>query len=189
MLSALDPLKGTLDLIAALATPEVRRREWTATLAGNGPVEQLPERRGCTRAVRSDQTYRGGRRLSEVRVLLDDADILLLPSRSEGLPMSILEAMASGVAVISTPVGAIPDAIIDGETGLLVPPGDVPALSHAIFRLLDDPALRHRLAVRTRGARFERMFTIERTADSVAAVYQIWGSVGVRNRPAPDTLR
>jgi glycosyltransferase involved in cell wall biosynthesis len=88
--------------------------------------------------------------------------------------MAILEAMAAGVAVISTPVGAIPDAIVDGLTGLIVRPGDVPALSHTICKLIQDRGLRQRLAVNAR-TRFERMFTIDGTADGVAALYSRMG--------------
>ena len=88
--------------------------------------------------------------------------------------MAILEAMGGGAAVISTPVGAIGDAIIDGETGLLVPPGDAPALAAAIAQLLDDPALRARLAANAR-KRFEAKFTIDRAADATAAMYRELG--------------
>jgi glycosyltransferase involved in cell wall biosynthesis len=84
------------------------------------------------------------------------------------------EAMAAGTTVISTPVGAISDAIIDGETGLLVPPGDMPALAAAIAQMLDDPALRARLAAYAR-KRFEAKFTIDRAADATAEMYRELG--------------
>lgn len=170
MLGELGHRKGTSELVQALARPELCRRHWAATLAGNGEVGTyrhqvqalgLADRVGLPGWVGAD----------EVRALLAEADLLLLPSRQEGLPVAILEAMAAGVAVIATPVGAIPDAIIDGETGLLVPPGDVPALARAIATLLDDPALRARLAANAR-ARFAERFSIDRTADAVASLYR-----------------
>jgi glycosyltransferase involved in cell wall biosynthesis len=173
MLGELGPRKGTPELIAALATPELRNEEWTAILAGNGPVEHFREVVASLQL--SDRIQLPGwQGADRVRALLQAADILVLPSRQEGLPMSILEAMGTGVAVIATPVGAIPDAIIDGETGLLVPPGDVASLSCAILKLIGDPALRHRLSLNAR-ARFERMFTIESTANSVTDLYRDLG--------------
>jgi glycosyltransferase involved in cell wall biosynthesis len=174
MLGELGSRKGTPELISALALPELRRSEWTATLAGNGPVNQV--RADVASLGLSERIHvPGWQRADQVRELLQAADILLLPSYDEGLPMAILEAMGSGVAVIATPVGAIPDAIIDGETGLLVPPGDVQSLARAILRLLEDPAFRDQLAANAR-ARFERMFTIERTAEAVVALY---GALGI----------
>jgi glycosyltransferase involved in cell wall biosynthesis len=187
-LGLLGPRKGTGEVVAALATPELRRERWTATIAGNGLVDQY--RSEVAALGLSDRIHLPGWQSREqVRALLQDADILLLPSRQEGLPMAILEAMAGGVAVVSTPVGAIPDAIVDGETGLLVPPGEVAALAGAVHRLLGDPGLRQRLADNAR-ARFEAMFTIERTADLVAALYRDLGMAAERaGRAGPRTHR
>lgn len=173
MLGELGPRKGTPELIAALAAPELRKRAWTATLAGNGPVEKYRAEvaaLGLSERIALPGWQSGDR----VRALLAASDIFILPSRQEGLPIAILEAMAGGAAVIATPVGAITDAISDGETGLLVPPGDAAALTVAIGRLLDDPALRTRLAANAR-QRFAAMFTIDRTADLVAALYRDLG--------------
>ena len=173
MLGEIGPRKGTPELIAALATPELRQRAWTATLAGNGPVESY--RVEVARLGLADRVALPGWQSAEqVAALLADADVFVLPSRREGLPVAILEAMGGGAAVISTPVGAIGDAIIDGETGLLVPPGDAPALAAAIAQLLDDPALRARLAANAR-KRFEAKFTIDRAADATAAMYRELG--------------
>ena len=77
--------------------------------------------------------------------LLQNTDVLVLPSRAENLPMVILEAFAYGVPVVSTPVGAIPEVVKDGHNGLLVEPGDIVALSRAIGRLIDDRPLRQRM--------------------------------------------
>ena len=173
MLGELGPRKGTPELIAALASPDLLRRAWTATLAGDGPVGKY-RAEAAALGLGGRVALPGWQSADRVRALLAAADMFVLPSRQEGLPIAILEAMAVGAAVISTPVGAISDAITDGETGLLVPPGDSAALARAIARLLDDPALRARLAVQAR-ARFDAMFTIDRTADAVAAMYRDLG--------------
>jgi glycosyltransferase involved in cell wall biosynthesis len=173
MLGELGPRKGTPELIAALATPELRGKSWAATLAGNGPVDKY--RAEVAALGLADRIFLPGWQSgTQVKALLGEADLFVLPSRQEGLPVAILEAMAGGAAVIATPVGAIGDAIIDGETGLLVQPGDVAGLAAALARLVDDVALRQRLAANARD-RFEAMFTIDRTADATAAMYRAIG--------------
>ena len=74
-------------------------------------------------------------------------DVAVLPSRAEGLPMVVLESMALGVPTVATSVAGTPELVLDGESGLLVPPGDAPALAAALARLLGDGELRHRLGV------------------------------------------
>ena len=86
----------------------------------------------------------------EVLTFLRTADVFALPSLWEGLPISILEAMALKVPTISTNVNAIPEALIDGETGILVEPGSVEALVAAILRIEGDPDIRKRLSERGR---------------------------------------
>jgi glycosyltransferase involved in cell wall biosynthesis len=72
-----------------------------------------------------------------LREVYRSADVFCLPSYREGLPLAILEAMAFGLPVVATPVGGIPDVVVDGESGLLVEPGDPKALADAITRLAD----------------------------------------------------
>lgn len=173
MLGELSDRKGTPELLAALGTASCRSRQWTATLAGNGPTE-IRRREVESLGLAGRVAIPGWQPRAEVLRLLNEADILVLASHEEGLPLAILEAMAGGAAVITTPVGAVRDAVTDGETGRLVPPGDVPALAAAIAALLDDEAERSRLAANAR-RRFEAMFTIERTADATAALYRSLG--------------
>ncbi len=142
-LGRLNDMKGAPQLGEALS----RMRDlpnWRATLAGDGHVEAA--RAKTTEYGLADRVdlpgWVGPDRVAE---LIATADILVLPSFIENLPLSIIEAMASGVAVVATPVGAVPDIVHDGETGLLVPVGDVDALTTALTRLVNDPALRLRL--------------------------------------------
>ncbi len=100
----------------------------------------------------------------EVFRLLRAADVFCLPTFADGLPIALLEAMALGVPAISTPVFAIPEAITDGVTGLLVAAGDAQALARAVLALRDDPSLRARLADQGRAhvlARFDERVSAE----------------------------
>ncbi len=99
------------------------------------------------------------------------ADILVLPSHAEGLPMCILEAMAAGVAVVATRVGGVPDLIEHGVNGLLVEPGDVYALSTAVLLLLNDTSLRQQIAV-TAHERVDREFEVGHVTELLDTVWR-----------------
>ncbi|MFN4140732.1 glycosyltransferase family 4 protein [Aestuariivirga sp.] len=137
--------KGSADLLKALALLR-HVPDWTATLAGDGAVtetRQAVRELGLDGRVSVPGWIGTGKRTE----LLAGTDIVVLPSYAENLPMVILEAFASGVATVTTPVGAIPEVVENERNGLLVPPGDVTALAAAIERLVRDPAFRRRLGV------------------------------------------
>lgn len=117
---------------------------WRATIAGDGHVEAA-RAKAAEYGIADRVDIPGWVGADRVAELIASADILVLPSFSENLPVSIIEAMAAGIAVVATPVGAVEDIVTDGETGLLVPVGDVEALAAAMTRLVDDPAFRRRL--------------------------------------------
>ena len=100
-----------------------------------------------------------------------DADVLVLSSRWEGLPYVVLEAMAYGLPVVSTSVDGIPEAVVDGVTGLLVPPEDPVALGVALERLLSDPSRGRRLGKAGRVWVAEE-FTLGHMVDRLAGVYR-----------------
>ncbi|MFG1379719.1 glycosyltransferase family 4 protein [Xanthobacter autotrophicus] len=134
--------KGVPQLVDALS--ELREENWQAIIAGNGDVEptrQVIGERGLGDRIK----LTGWVGPQDVASLLASSDILVLPSFDENLPMSVIEGMAYGLAVVTTPVGAVTDIVAHGETGLLVPPGDVPALKAALAGLLRDVGLRARL--------------------------------------------
>lgn len=93
---------------------------------------------------------RGNR--SDVELLLPLAEVCVAPSRSEGLSLAALEAMASGLPVVASRVGGIPEVVREGSTGLLVPSESPAPLANAICRLLGDPDLRYRLGANGREA-------------------------------------
>lgn len=135
--------KGIPELCEAFAAMK-ELPGWRATIAGDGEEEELRLRLkelGLSERV----TVSGWQGPAEVADLLLRADILTLPSHGENLPISIIEAMAAGLAVVATRVGAVEDIVSDGETGLLVAPGDAVALKNALVRLVEDPDLRRRM--------------------------------------------
>ena len=97
-------------------------------------------------------------------------DILAVPSRSEGLPLVLLEGMFAGVPIVATTVGGVPDAVEDGRSALLVPPDDVAALTSALRRLSAEEPLRRRLGAAAQGEA-RRRFTVEAMARSYEDLY------------------
>jgi histidinol-phosphate phosphatase family protein len=140
----LEPRKGQATTLRALA--EIRRRKGgerrgmpTLALIGTGGEE--PHLRDlCHELGVQDHVMWIGFR-TNVDDYLAAADLLVLPSQNEGVPWTILEAMAAGVPVIASAVSGIPEVIRDGENGLLVPPEDPVALADAVQRVLGDSAL------------------------------------------------
>jgi glycosyltransferase involved in cell wall biosynthesis len=150
-------------LEAAVQVPDA-----TFVLAGEGSLRAEMERRAEELGVAGRCLFLGQR--SDVPALLAAAELFVLPSLFEGLPLSVLEAMAAARPVIATAIGGTDEAITDGLTGLLVPPRDSAALGSAIRRLQGDPALARRLAVAGR-ERVEREFSSAVTARGVMRIY------------------
>ncbi len=98
-------------------------------------------------------------------------DVLAMPSINEGFPLVIVEAMLAGIPVVASTVGGIPEIVVPDSTGLLVPPGDVDALVHALRRLADDPQLRRDMGVRCRAVALEQ-FTDKAMAAQFEALYR-----------------
>ena len=102
---------------------------------------------------------------------LASIEVFVLPSEWEAFPISVLEAMACGVSQVATDVGGTAEALVDGETGLLCPPGDPAALAARVCELLLDPDRRRRMGEAARG-RYEERFRLERMLAGTAAVYE-----------------
>jgi len=149
------PPKGIPQLISALSRLP-SDLPWMATLAGNGLVDET--RAAIERAGLGNRATVPGWVGPEAHdALLRAATIFVLPSFSENLPMAVIEAFAYGVAVICTPVGALPEIVNHGKTGLFVPPGDVDGLADALLRLAKDTELRHRLGMNAKAEHMTRL--------------------------------
>ena len=168
-LGRLGARKGTPELIAALADPALATVDWRATIAGDGEVESF-RMLASAKGVAERIAFPGWVDRSGVDRLLAAADILVLPSHEEGLPVAVIEALANGIAVVTTPVGALPEVLCDGETALLVAPGDAGALAVALRRLIADPRLRQ--SIGAAGAEvYRRHFRVEDVAERILALY------------------
>ena len=98
-------------------------------------------------------------------------DVFLLPSLREGFGLVLLEAMSRRLPIVASRVGAIPEIVIDGETGILVEPRNADQLARAMSRLLEDRALRKYMGL-LGAARLEEHFSVERMVDGTIAVYE-----------------
>lgn len=161
------PQKNHDRLLRAFAALCESHPQCRLTLVGDGElrqqVEELVETLHLNRAV----TFAGAQ--ADVRPYLERADIFVLPSDYEGIPMTIIEAMATGLPIVATAVGGVPDMLRQEESGLLVPP-KAEAVTRACTRLVEDPALRERLG---RNAQADtRRFSAECMAEAYVRVYE-----------------
>ena len=124
--------------LAAPRVPDV-----TLHVVGRGTLREVPER--LVRDLPAQTRWTESLSTSEVARALDEATVLVLPSRSEGLGRVVVEAFCRGRGVVGSRVGGIPDIVEDGRTGILVPPEDAQALADALVRVLSDRALAERL--------------------------------------------
>lgn len=168
-LGRLGQRKGTYDILEAIPTVLTRHPAAQFHFGGDGDVEAVRAR--LDRVPWGGQVHLLGWLDGEAKSgLLNRAAVFLLPSYNEGLPVALLEAMAHGVAVVTSPVGGIPEVVLDGRTGLLVTPGDVAAIADAVCRLLDDPQLRAQLGGNGR-ALIEAEYGVVPAIARIAALY------------------
>jgi glycosyltransferase involved in cell wall biosynthesis len=161
----LNAQKGHDTLLEAIAeVPEA-----LFLLAGDGPERERLEARAAELGLGERVRFLGRR--EDVPQLLAACDVFALPSLYEGSSLAVLEAMAAGIPVVSSAIGGTEELIDDGRSGLLVPPGDAPALAAALRRVLGDRQLREELAARAR-ERVDSGLRREQNAERVAAVYR-----------------
>ena len=138
-----DARKGVLDFIEACAHVQ---GSWSATVSGIGPDLGAAKALVAERGLQDRVMFTGYADYADVPSIYHGHQVFASPTYAEGFSNTILEAMASGLAIVSCHAVGVSDALRDGENGLLVEPGDVPALTAALQLLIDEPGLRRRLA-------------------------------------------
>ena len=175
IVATLRSWKGHLYLLEAFAS--LNLPEWSLVVVGEGPMREPIEQKIAELGLAGRVRLVGQQDRPEewLRAL----DIFCLPSyANEGVPQAILQAMLTALPIATTPIGAILEAVSDGETALVVPPRDAPALGAAIKRLIEDPRLASRLGEAARRKAVER-FSREAMLDRMESVF----AAASRERP------
>jgi glycosyltransferase involved in cell wall biosynthesis len=160
LIVAVGRLKAPKDFVTLVrALKSLPPGSFEAVIVGDGPDRPVLEEEINQLGLGTSIRLAGERR--DVPALLAGADVFALSSRSEGLPVSVLEAMAAGLPVVASRVGGVPEAVVDGRTGLLVEPSRQDELAAALRVLIQDRDLRRRLGAAGR-ARAEQRFDLER---------------------------
>ncbi|MFC2036539.1 glycosyltransferase family 4 protein [Chloroflexota bacterium] len=161
--------KGVNELAEAIPAVLAKQDHVGFLLCGTGDVEDAYNRlqqQGFGQSIR----YLGFVSEETKSELLVTSDIYVLPSHSEGMPYSIIEAMAAALPIIATSIGSIPEVVVDGENGLLIPPGDVPALSESLEALTADRELRQTMGEANR-ERIRLLYSSQRAFETIRQVY------------------
>jgi glycosyltransferase involved in cell wall biosynthesis len=165
----LVPLKRPERLIDAFASISTDVPDAELVVVGEGSERDALAARVHRAGLDGRVTFTGT--VEDARPLMRTFSCLVLPSSHEGLPNAILEALSVGIPVVASPVGDIPDLVVEGRTGLLLPDDSVGALAAAIARALGDAELSRR--ARAEGPRFAQdHFSVDRAADALGALYR-----------------
>jgi glycosyltransferase involved in cell wall biosynthesis len=176
MVSRLSRKKGHLEAVSALAGLPRDVGEWRLSIVGSGPEEAAIRTHVGERGLEEKVSFRGNLPIEQVRRLMADSDILLHPSVTpedgdrEGIPNALMEGQATGLPVISTRHGGIPELVLDGETGLLVGEHETTALTDALRKLLTSRERRLHLG-RAGRERIVAEFSLEQQAQRYLEIY------------------
>lgn len=177
----LEPVKGVNYLIDACAFLEREGLDFSAVIVGDGPMANELEADAKRAAVSNKIIFTGRLDVADALSVLARLDVYVLPSLSEGLNTTLLEALVLERPVVATAVGGNPEVIVDGQTGLLVPPKDPKALARAISALLDDQLLGEQMAARGRKLVLEK-YSIDQMIGRTLGLYHELLS-GKRRKP------
>jgi len=175
----LTPAKGQLLLVQACAELQREGLPFELTLVGDGPDRARLEEAVRRHRLQDRVRFAGPLNQQEVLAELAHADAFVLPSLAEGIPVVLMEAMASGVPCISCPVNGIPELIDHGHSGLLATPGDVADLITQLRRMVSDAALRDHLAVQGR-SKVEQHFQLGRNVARLATILRGFPAVDLQ---------
>ena len=184
-LANLSDRKGLLDLLVALAHPALDTSDLIVTIAGGGNVaayEAKARDLGVSKLVR----FEGWCDQRKVSRLLADSDLLVLPSHDEVLPLAILEAIAHGVAVVTTPVGEIPSLLTDGVNAVFVTVANPASIAAGMQKVLKTPGLKQTLAKNGR-ALYARHFCLPSFFSNIASVHQRYFGVAGHMQETPPS--
>ena len=169
VVARLAPEKGIEHLLKAATEVLQKRQDVLFTIVGDGPDRRKLETMAQELGIAAHVIYTGAR--SDMPGVYASLDVLVQPSLKEGLPMTLLEALASRRPAVATRVGAVPRVVLHEKTGLLVEPADSRALAAAIVRLLQDDALRQRVG-EAGHARVRENFSSQAMARNYLDLYQ-----------------
>ena len=170
-LGALIKRKGVIDLLTAVKNVKERENlEFKVLIAGSGEEETLLKTYVEENNLQNIVKFLGWVDTKKKAKLLNEVDILVLPSYNEGLPIAILEALAYGVPVISTNVGSIAEAVIDNQDGFLFDAGDSESLSELMSKLIIDRKLWSQLSIGARSIA-EKKFSEEKFFEDIQKLY------------------
>jgi len=170
VVATLRDWKGHDDLLDAWTALRERVPGWQLLIIGDGPRRVHLQNRVAAMGLVNEVRFTGNQ--DDVPAWFACAEIATLPSfGDEGVPQSLMQAAACGLPAVATPIGAIREAVLDGETGLLVPPRDSSALASALERLMTDAALRSRMG-HAALAHAQASFGIDRMPDAMETVFR-----------------
>jgi glycosyltransferase involved in cell wall biosynthesis len=170
IVATLRSWKGHLFLLDAFVSLAKDHPNLTLLIVGEGPMRNVIENKIAELHL-ADRVQLAGQQ-DRPEDWLKALDVFCLPSyANEGVPQAVLQAMLTGLPIVSTPVGAITEAIADGKTGLIMPPKDSQALAAAISRLLDDAALANSLGAQAREDAINR-FGFEHMLDKMETIFR-----------------
>lgn len=164
----LVPEKGVADLLHAAKNVLLRHRDVRFLIAGDGPARLELEELAHKLGISSHVTFSGF--CKDMPSTYAAMDVFVLPSWNEGMPMSVIEAMAAGKPVVSTFVGALPEVITD-KTGVLIAPGDHQTMAKVLTTLIDNRDLRESMG-REAAIRARKSFSVQAMADSYCRIYE-----------------
>ncbi|GAB6394913.1 MAG: glycosyltransferase family 4 protein [Bacteroidales bacterium] len=162
--------KGYADLLRAFAFIAKQYPDWMLVFAGTGAIED-GKQKAADFNISNQTRFAGWVSGKEKADLFSKASIFCLPSYMEGFPMAILDALAYGIPVVTTPVGGIPDIIRNQKNGLLFPSGDIPALSHQLKMLMSNARLRKDLSKQSR-LMAETLFNPKTIEKQICTLYE-----------------